>query len=88
MTEFLRAYFRNSLAYLDQLQKHGASAAFQQPMPWMKTWLDNWPGLPIAKGAPNPNDKTVPDGGPEIAERISRLEQRIAELEADRTTAD
>ncbi|MEX2306227.1 MAG: polyhydroxyalkanoate synthesis regulator DNA-binding domain-containing protein [Pirellulales bacterium] len=84
ITEFLREYFRNSLAYLDYFQKHGASAPFDQPMHWMKAWLDQWPMTPVAKRAPKAEDKTASDDDREIAERIARLEQRIAELEADR----
>jgi polyhydroxyalkanoate synthesis repressor PhaR len=85
MAEFLREYFRNSLTYLDYFQKHGASAPFEQPMHWMKAWLDNWPSQPNAKGAPKSKDQAAPDDEGEFAERIARLESRIAELEAERT---
>jgi polyhydroxyalkanoate synthesis repressor PhaR len=85
MAEFLREYFRNSLAYLDHFQKHGASAPFGEPMQWMKAWLDNWPSPPVAKRAPKPSDRAAPNEDREIAERIARLEQRIAELEAERS---
>jgi polyhydroxyalkanoate synthesis repressor PhaR len=88
MTEFLREYFRNSLAYLDYFQKHGASAPFEQPMRWMKAWLDDWPSLPVAKTAPKSEDDAVHIEKREIAERIARLEQRIAELEAGRGRGD
>ena len=88
MTEFLREYFRNSLAYLDYFQKHGASAPYQQPMQWMKAWFENWPSQPIAKRAPKSEDQAVPSDDREIAERIAQLEQRIAELEAERSRGD
>jgi polyhydroxyalkanoate synthesis repressor PhaR len=88
MTEFLREYFRNSLAYLDYFQKHGASAPFGEPMQWMKAWFENWPMQPIAKGAPKSEDSAAPNEDREIAERIARLEQRIAELEAQRADED
>ena len=84
MTDFLREYFRNSLAYLDHFQKHGASAPFEQPMHWMKSWLENWPSQPIAKGAPKSEAQADPNEKREIAERIALLEQRIAELETER----
>ena len=88
MTEFLREYFRNSLTYLDYFQKHGASAPFDQPMHWMKAWLNHWPNQPIAKRAPKSEDEAADDEKREIAERIARLEQRIAEFETDRTAQD
>jgi polyhydroxyalkanoate synthesis repressor PhaR len=84
MTEYLREYFRNSLAYLEYFQKHGASVSFEQPTHWMKAWLDNWPSQPTAKRAPKTDDNAAPADDREIAERIARLEERIAELEAER----
>src|SRR3989304_3462599 len=53
MTDFLQEYFRNSLTYLDYFQKHGASGSLEQPMHWMKAWLDNWSIPASAKRAPN-----------------------------------
>ena len=47
MVNFLHDYFRNSLAYLDYFQKHGASEPLPQPMHWMKAWLDNWSTTPL-----------------------------------------
>jgi polyhydroxyalkanoate synthesis repressor PhaR len=76
MVDFLRDYFRNSLAYLDYFQKHGTSSSFEEPMPWMKAWLDNWPIKPAAT-SPGVDES-------ELVERIGRLEQRIAELECER----
>ena len=84
VSKFLQAYFRNALTYLEYLQKHGASGSLEQPMHWMKPWLDNWSMPPSAKGAPKPKYKSGRDEGREIAERIAGLEKRIAELEADR----
>jgi polyhydroxyalkanoate synthesis repressor PhaR len=81
---FLQAYFRNALTPLEYLQRHGATGSLEQPMHWMKAWLDNWPMPPDAKGAPKPERRTGVDEEPEFAERIARLEKRIAELEADR----
>ena len=86
VSEFLQAYFRNALTYLEYLQKHGATGSLEQPMHWMKAWLDNWPMPPSAKGAPKPKRRTGRDDEQEeIAERIARLEKRIAELDGDRT---
>src|SRR3990170_2206144 len=84
MVEFLQYYFRNSLSYLDYFQKHGASGSLEQPMHWMKAWLDNWSIPASAKRAPNPEDKASPTDNREFAERITRLEEHIAELEAKR----
>jgi polyhydroxyalkanoate synthesis repressor PhaR len=39
---FLQDYFRNSLAYLDYLQRHGSSGPLAQPVHWMKAWLERW----------------------------------------------
>jgi polyhydroxyalkanoate synthesis repressor PhaR len=85
MVNFLQDYFRNSVAYLDYFQKHGASGSYEEPMHWMKAWLDNW-----SVGPSNESPRRAPAGkhaGTEEAElvnRISRLEQRIAELESNR----
>ena len=84
MTDFLHEYFRNSLTYLDYFQKHGASGSLEQPMHWMKAWLDNWSIPASAKRAPNSEDKASPTDNREFAERITRLEEHIAELEAKR----
>lgn len=41
VTGFLRDYFRQSLTYLDYLQKHGTTAReLASPIHWMKLWLD------------------------------------------------
>jgi polyhydroxyalkanoate synthesis repressor PhaR len=84
MTAFFQAYFRASLTYLEQLQKQGAAGSFKQPMQWMEAWLENWPTPPNAKGAPKSKGKSSSNEDRGIAERISRLEERIAELEAKR----
>jgi len=85
MTEFLHDYFRNSLAYLDYFQKHGATGPLQQPMHWMKAWLDNWsaekPGNP---GTGEAATRATDAGDQALHERIARLERRIAELEEER----
>lgn len=82
---FLRDYFRNSVAYIDYFQKHGASGSLEQPMHWMKAWLDNWSNLRPGNPSSPPGAETLPDDAPQFAERIARLEQRIAELEAEKS---
>lgn len=81
MTAALSDYFRSTFAYLEYFQKHGASTSFQQPMHWMKAWLDNWPTSVIANRAPNAPDEGLPSDERVIAEKIRHLEARIAELE-------
>ena len=82
MVNFLQDYFRNSLAYLDYFQKHGASTSFQEPMHWMKAWLDNWSTQPAGNAPSGPPAGREPtDDERELVERIARLERRIAELE-------
>jgi hypothetical protein len=85
MVNFLQDYFRNSLAYLDYFQKHGATGSFQQPMHWMKAWLDGW----SKRSGGNPSgpagaEERPADESRQFAERIAQLEQRIAELEQQR----
>jgi polyhydroxyalkanoate synthesis repressor PhaR len=84
MPEFFQAYFRASLTYLEQLQEHGTAGSLKQPMQWMKAWLDSWPMPPIAKSAPKTKAKVASKEDRGFAERIERLEERIAELEAER----
>jgi len=84
MTEFLRAYFRHSLTYLDYLKQHGASAReLANPVNWVKAWLDGFrPPHDVAKTTtetePDSNGRPVP----ELAQRISELEERIRQLES------
>lgn len=85
MTGFLQDYFRNSLAYLDYLQQHGTSGSLKQPVHWMKAWLESW-SKPTrdAEGAGQSADEESAGVDP-IAERMRQLEERIAQLEKDRT---
>lgn len=88
MVNFLQDYFRNSLAYLDYFQKHGTSGSLEEPMHWMKAWLDNWSAQRSGSGR-----SSVPAGGElsaderALVERIGRLERRIVELEEERKGA-
>jgi polyhydroxyalkanoate synthesis repressor PhaR len=85
VSEFFQAYFRASLSYLEQLQEQGTAGSWKQPMQWMETWLENWPMPPNAKGAPKSKGKTVSNEERGFAQRIARLEDRIAELESERS---
>jgi len=80
VSDFLREYFRNSLAYLEYFQQHGSSAPLAQPMHWMKAWLDGWSVQPGAQ--PKPNE--TPVDANQFAQRIAELEQRISELEEEK----
>jgi polyhydroxyalkanoate synthesis repressor PhaR len=82
--EFLQAYFANAAKYLEFLQQQGTITSLEQPMQWMKAWLDSWPTLQRAKSAPKSLHEFVGSGDQQIAERMARLEERIAELEAER----
>jgi len=81
MSQFLRGYFRDSLTYLEYLQKHGAAAPFSQPMHWMQAWLSGISpgrqfGGPAAASAP-PED----EDRRQLADRVEELEARIRQLE-------
>jgi polyhydroxyalkanoate synthesis repressor PhaR len=85
MVEFLQDYFRNSLAYLDYFQKHGASGSFEEPMHWMKAWLDNWSRQPAGGSRPSRPMAGEPTADQaELVDRIGQLERRLAELEVER----
>lgn len=89
MIHFLQDYFRNSLSYLDYFQKHGATGSFQEPMHWMKTWLDGWSQLSGNRApAPNAADKPPLDDSQKVAEQIAAMERRIAELEQQTRARD
>jgi polyhydroxyalkanoate synthesis repressor PhaR len=84
---FLRDYFRNSMAYVDYFQKHGASGPLEQPMHWMKAWLDNLSAHRPENTSSQPAGDAPPEDPQQFAERVARLEQRIAELEAEKSNA-
>jgi polyhydroxyalkanoate synthesis repressor PhaR len=72
--DFLHEYFRSSLTYLDQFQVQGTSPSVEQPMHWMKAWLDRWSMPSSANRAPKPADKESDNAEAELAERIAELE--------------
>jgi polyhydroxyalkanoate synthesis repressor PhaR len=81
---FLQDYFRNALSYLDYLHRHGTTSPLQQPVHWMKAWLEHWsrPNDAAAEmaEAPSPLAEITQD----YADRLRQLEQRIAQLERER----
>jgi polyhydroxyalkanoate synthesis repressor PhaR len=93
MTGFLHDYFRNSLAYLDYLQQHGASGPLAQPVHWMKAWLERWSNPARDASAAerttlgdvqseSPSEPVAPNEA--VAKHLRRLEERIATLEKSR----
>jgi polyhydroxyalkanoate synthesis repressor PhaR len=81
---FLQDYFRNALSYLDYLHRHGTTTPLQQPVHWMKAWLESWSGANDASGEP-PNAAQPPvETAQDYSNRLRELEQRIAQLERER----
>jgi hypothetical protein len=87
MTKFLDEYFRQSLTYLDYFQRSAKSAPVEQPMNWMKAWFDQLSSLARANPAPKEQTSAPDHVEPALSERITRLEQRIAELESEKDRA-
>ncbi|MBX3432998.1 MAG: hypothetical protein KF847_06740 [Pirellulales bacterium] len=82
MTDFLRSYFRDSLTYLEYLQKHGATARLSQPIHWLQSWLEGAARRAGVGPAPAGDDEPPPPDSPaELAERIAELESRLRRLE-------
>lgn len=68
MSGFLRDYFRQSLAYLDYLQSHGAELPpLGPPRHWMRAL---WQGI-----LPRQTDQTDPEQQAEQAEQVEQVEQ-------------
>lgn len=77
MADFLRDYFRQSLTYLEYLQKHGATAKqLTSPMHWARAWLDEIRG----KSEESPAELET---NSELISRIEQLEERIRQLEGE-----
>lgn len=88
MVSFLGDYFRNSLAYLDYFQQHGASAPLAEPMHWMKAWVEGWSHLPgFQPPCEQPESTPAAAHDDELARRIVELERRIVELEQQQNVA-
>lgn len=80
MAEFLRDYFRQSLTYLNYLQRHGSSTReLVNPVHWMKTWLG---GLKSSENGVIDEPELV--GQEELLKaRIEELESRLRQLESN-----
>lgn len=79
MADFLRDYFRQSLTYLNYLQRYGAAAQnLANPIHWAKAWLD---GISSGKAAPPASAIPPADDAARLHERIAELESRIKQLE-------
>lgn len=91
-TDFLRDYFRESLSYLEQLQQPLPSPVMQQPMQWMKSWLDGFlpPATTARPAASTPAHESPPSEPPpeqtdvsdRLVDRVAELEERLKQLEA------
>jgi polyhydroxyalkanoate synthesis repressor PhaR len=77
--EFVRAYLRQSLSILEQMQKPAAPLApFLAPMDWMRAMMP--PTLPFS--LPRAAELVGgPASVPDLDARLSELEQRIRQLE-------
>jgi hypothetical protein len=81
---FLEDYFRNALSYLDYLHRHGTRSPLQQPVHWMKAWLEHW-SRPSDTATDAPDAVQSPaEIPPDYADRLRLLEERIAQLERER----
>jgi polyhydroxyalkanoate synthesis repressor PhaR len=83
VTDFLQDYFRNALSYLDYLHRHGTANPLQQPMHWMKAWLEHWSRRVDSTTEPS-GPEAPADTEQDYADRLRQLEQRIAQLEQER----
>ncbi|MEM9660276.1 MAG: polyhydroxyalkanoate synthesis regulator DNA-binding domain-containing protein, partial [Planctomycetota bacterium] len=101
MSDFLRGYFRDSLTYLEYLQRHGAQADATQPMHWLKAWLEQ---IGAGKGdrpqhatadaskessaEPAPTETADPDqDAASLALQLRELEARLRRLESENQPA-
>lgn len=79
MADFLRDYFRQSLTYLNYLQRHGApSPKLANPIHWAKAWLD---GISSEKLSPQPAQSPQSSGEASESDREAALHHRVEELE-------
>lgn len=78
MSDFLRDYFRQSVTYLDYLQRHSATTkTLTKPMHWIKAWLDGITPSP----AENSDDSKQEGDSEPLSHRVEQLEERLRELE-------
>jgi polyhydroxyalkanoate synthesis repressor PhaR len=91
MSDFLRDYFRQSLTYLDYLQKHNSATALVPPTNWFKAWLDAAAGLSnglrsVTTGMPFPlpaarEASASAEPGPPTAEATTPQSESLASHE-------
>lgn len=86
MADFLRGYFRDSLTYLEYLQKHGAdpTALMMQPGHWMKTWMNAVGDNGHAAREEPQNDRSASG----LMSRIAELEARVRQLESSKSAEE
>lgn len=80
MSDFLRDYFRQSLTYLDYLQRHSAATPLAQPIHWVKAWLDGIAPKPPQEEKALRDTPSVPKDS--LANRLHELEERLRQLES------
>ncbi len=87
MSDFLRDYFRHALPYLDYLQRHSAAAVstLVQPMHWIKAWLDSIVPHKANGIEASAAKREVPRNPEELVDRVAQLEQRLRELEFEKS---
>jgi hypothetical protein len=92
MSQLLADYFRQSLTYLDHLQRQSRAATLVDPRPWIKAWLDSISSAPGDTGSPQvvdgeanaaPDQETTPVlESAQLTQRVKQLEERIEQLES------
>ena len=83
MSDLMRSYFHESLAYLEYLQLHGPTARLSQPIHWLQTWIE---GMGRRSGmapgaAPATSDNPPADDQTDLAQRLIEMEARLRKLE-------
>jgi len=77
MSGLLGDYFRQSLTYLDYLQRRNPAATLVDPMHWVKAWLES------VSSTPGTQDETTPAAeSAQLALRVKQLEERLEQLES------
>ena len=79
MSDLLGDYFRQSLAYLEYLQKHNPAATLVDPMHWVRAWLESVSSTQVPTGQVTPADESESHL---LAQRVRQLEERIEQLES------
>jgi len=82
--DFFRAYLRQSLAILEQVQKPAVPLApFLAPMDWMRAMIPPTLPFPVPVPVPRPPESAAaPQSHADLDARLAELEERIRQLEA------